>query len=530
MTIYEYGTENEKKVLFIATAALEPYWAFQKQAESLGEDYHVYAVAADGHDGQPGDFISIEKTVSDMTEELKRRGVTKLYAAYGLSMGGAIVVRFLATSGIPVERAIIDGGILPYTYPKWVCKLIHMRDFISMWSITRSRKLLELVAPPEKYTAEGNNPKEEYDALMEFYKTYSNMTISKVFWSANNYELPHPAPNIDTKIEYWYGEYERKARKNDMAYIKSYFVGVTFRQINGMAHGELVMVYLSRFDKEIKALLEDREETSAMIESKPDYANWMPKSMVNAAAAGTGALLTADIATHIITGGNCTAGTKAICTALTLGTAACAVTTGYFYALRRAFDYDGKRKLSKQIIEGIADYVTIPDGGIGLDVGCGSAALTIACAKRNPNAEMVGCDIWIGAYSAVFSKELCEKNAKAEGVANVRFEEGNAMQLPYADETFDAVTSNYVYHNIVGKDKQTLLLETLRVLKKGGIFAIHDLMSKARYGDIHTFVQKLKDMGYENVRLINTTDGSFMSRKEAVLLGLGGSTLLIGKK
>ena len=81
MTIYEYGTENEKKVLFIATAALEPYWAFQKQAESLGEDYHVYAVAADGHDGQPGDFISIEKTVSDMTEELKRLGVTKLYAA-----------------------------------------------------------------------------------------------------------------------------------------------------------------------------------------------------------------------------------------------------------------------------------------------------------------------------------------------------------------------------------------------------------------------------------------------------------------
>ena len=51
MTIHEYSTENEKNVLFIATAALESYWAFQKQAEALGEDYHVYAVAADGHDG-----------------------------------------------------------------------------------------------------------------------------------------------------------------------------------------------------------------------------------------------------------------------------------------------------------------------------------------------------------------------------------------------------------------------------------------------------------------------------------------------
>ena len=257
MTIYEYGKANGKQLLFIATAALEPYWAFEKQAARLGEDYHVYAVTADGHDGKPGDFISIEKTVSDMTAELKKRGVTELYAAYGLSMGGAIVIRFLATGDIPVQKAIIDGGILPYTYPKWICHLIHVRDFITMRSITRSRKLLELVAPPEKFTAEGGDSKEEYDGLMEFYKTYSGRTISNVFWSANNYELPQPAPKLDTKIEYWYGEYEKKARKTDMAYIRSYFDGVTFRQIDGMGHGELVMIRLSRFDREIKKALEE---------------------------------------------------------------------------------------------------------------------------------------------------------------------------------------------------------------------------------------------------------------------------------
>ena len=257
MTIHEYGKENEKQVLFIATAALEPYWAFEKQVMKLGEDYHVYAVAADGHDGKPGDFISIEKTVTDMTAELKQRGITNLYAAYGLSMGGAIIVRFLATGGISVERAIIDGGILPYTYPKWICRLIHAGDFIAMRSITRSRKLLELVAPPEKFTAEGSDPKEEYDGLMEFYKTYSSKTISNVFWSTNNYALPHPTPKLDTKIEYWYGEHEKRARKTDIAYIRTYFDGVTFRQIGGMGHGELVMIHLSRFDREIKKALEE---------------------------------------------------------------------------------------------------------------------------------------------------------------------------------------------------------------------------------------------------------------------------------
>ena len=143
---------------------------------------------------------------------------------------------------------------------------------------------------------------------------------------------------------------------------------------------------------------------------------------------------------------------------------------------------------------------------------------------------MVGCDIWSGAYKGVFTKTLCEKNAQAEGVSNVSFKEGNAIRLPFADECFDAVTSNYVYHNITGQDKQKLLLETLRVLKKGGTFAIHDLMSKARYGDMESFVQALKKKGYEDVQLIDTTCGRFMNRTEAVLLDLGGSTLLVGRK
>ena len=74
--------------------------------------------------------------------------------------------------------------------------------------------------------------------------------------------------------------------------------------------------------------------------------------------------------------------------------------------------------------------------------------------------------------------------------------------MSFPDETFDAVTSNYVYHNVTGANKQELLLETLRVLKKGGTFALHDIMSKRRYGDMDEFILKLKDMGYREVRLV----------------------------
>ena len=72
----------------------------------------------------------------------------------------------------------------------------------------------------------------------------------------------------------------------------------------------------------------------------------------------------------------------------------------WMLALHNMFSCNGKRKMSKQIIDGVASYVKIPDGGKGLDVGCGSGALTIAVAKNNPNAEITGTDIPIRNSSA----------------------------------------------------------------------------------------------------------------------------------
>ena len=263
---------------------------------------------------------------------------------------------------------------------------------------------------------------------------------------------------------------------------------------------------------------------------KPDYKNWVPTSMVIGLGAATAA--SASLSLLFGTSDRILKGKPRQIAGAAFGAATPVLLfyTGWMGALHRTFDYNGKRKLAKTIIDGTAEFVTLPDGGTGLDVGCGSGALTIACARRNPKAQMLGCDIWSGAYKAVFTKKRCEENAAAEGVSNVRFTEGNAVHLPFPDESFDAVTSNYVYHNIAGQNKQALLCETLRVLKKGGSFAIHDLMSKARYGDMDAFVKKLKNAGYEDVRLINTTDGRFMGRREAALLGLGGSMLLVGRK
>ena len=126
---------------------------------------------------------------------------------------------------------------------------------------------------------------------------------------------------------------------------------------------------------------------------------------------------------------------------------------------------------------------------------------------------------------------MCEKNADREGVGSrCTFQHGDANRLDFPDESFDAVVSNYVYHNIIGADKQKLLLETLRVLKKGGVFALNDDMKPRMYGEMEAFAQELRDMGYADVHLIDTAQDAFGSHRRAAAMMLGASRMLVGRK
>ena len=255
----------------------------------------------------------------------------------------------------------------------------------------------------------------------------------------------------------------------------------------------------------------------------PDYRNWVPLGMVGGMAGGTAALVAGAVATHV------KRAPKVLPALLGAGAVGCAAFTGWCVVARDRFSYSGGRKLSQQIVEGTASYVRVPDGGTCLDVGCGSGALSIAVARRNPQAKVIGVDRWGAEYSS-YNQHLCEENAAAEGARNASFQQGDATALPFEDETFDAVTSNYVYHNVTGTNKQALLRETLRCLKKGGTFAIHDIMSPMRYGDMQAFRQELLDEGYRDVQLIPTDNGLFMGKVEAAAMMLTGSTLLVGTK
>ena len=177
----------------------------------------------------------------------------------------------------------------------------------------------------------------------------------------------------------------------------------------------------------------------------------------------------------------------------------------------------------------LLSYLDYDGDGSLLDVGCGSGALSIRAALTWPESKVTGIDYWGAVYG--YGQVMCEKNAVSEGVGSqCIFQHGDANRLDFPDESFDAVVSNYVYHNITGADKQELLLETLRVLKKGGVFALNDEMKPRLYGNIKAFAEKLRSMGYADVRIIDTAEEVFGSHRRAALMMLGYSRMLVGRK
>lgn len=122
-----------------------------------------------------------------------------------------------------------------------------MRDDLSFKIVANSRRILEAAFPPERFTLPEHDSKQEYDAIAVYLKNYSNQTIQNVFWSGNNYALPHPPAPIDTKIVYWYGEDEKNDRRGNVRFIRQYFPQARIRCIPKMAHAELVMVHMEEF-------------------------------------------------------------------------------------------------------------------------------------------------------------------------------------------------------------------------------------------------------------------------------------------
>lgn len=118
-----------------------------------------------------------------------------------------------------------------------------------------------------------------------------------------------------------------------------------------------------------------------------------------------------------------------------------------------------------------------------LDVGCGHGAVLLAAARRLPDGQAHGLDLWRSQDQSGNSLEATEANAAAEGVAaRVVLDTGDMTAMPYSDDRFDVVVSSLAVHNLSDAARRAQALdEVLRVLRPGGRLVVVDIRHVGEY-------------------------------------------------
>lgn len=123
--------------------------------------------------------------------------------------------------------------------------------------------------------------------------------------------------------------------------------------------------------------------------------------------------------------------------------------------------------------ERAADRAELEPGDFALDICCGTGDLALELGRRvGAEGRVIGSD---------FSEpmlDLARHKAAGRGAETVRFEWGDALDLTYDEQTFDAVTVGFGVRNLADLDRG--VAEMTRVLKPGGRCVILEITNPRR--------------------------------------------------
>lgn len=140
-----------------------------------------------------------------------------------------------------------------------------------------------------------------------------------------------------------------------------------------------------------------------------------------------------------------------------------------------------------------ADMARLGPGDSALDVCCGTGDLALELAERvGPSGSVVGCDF--SERMLDLAREKADATGAAGGAATgaaggatdglaagapqARFEWADALDLPYSDGRFDAVTVGFGVRNLADLDRG--LRQLTRVLRPGGRLVILEITRPQR--------------------------------------------------
>lgn len=133
------------------------------------------------------------------------------------------------------------------------------------------------------------------------------------------------------------------------------------------------------------------------------------------------------------------------------------------------------------------EIAEIKNGERVLEVALGTGLNFVEILRRNPNGWVEGIDISIRMI------ERARRRISKVGQKNYNLNLGDCRYLPFGNETFDVIMSQYLFDILPVQDFIPILLEYKRVLKNGGrIILVNMTKGEKRLNQIYEGIYKLK--------------------------------------
>jgi len=124
-----------------------------------------------------------------------------------------------------------------------------------------------------------------------------------------------------------------------------------------------------------------------------------------------------------------------------------------------------------------------------LDVACGTGRFLGQLHEVAPDARLYGLDL-----SSAYLEHARKRLAHVPDLALVA---ENAEAMPFADGTFDAVTSVFLFHELPSDARRAVMSEIARVVRPGGLVALLDSVQLDDASDIASFLHNFPRVYHE---------------------------------
>ena len=231
MLIKEFG-DKQKRKLILVHGFQSPWQVWEQYIEYYKNDFHIIVPVLSGHNPDcKKDFVSFSRDAQEIEDFVISHYGNKIYAIFGMSMGGVLAATLWQNRRLSFEKVIFDGS--PLVFVNGFVKKFMLSFYLDVTHKTQQRD--------QKTLRQANAicSKEHMDSFLNLLDNMSDTTIRNCLNAVADFKLRSDIDTPETKLFYFHGTAmnEMLARKS-AKYLKKHYPGTAVKCFKGKAHCE----------------------------------------------------------------------------------------------------------------------------------------------------------------------------------------------------------------------------------------------------------------------------------------------------